>query len=85
MDENKASVINCISLLSNNLDNKAVANRLEESCKKVLRYKYRLGLNNYCPQPDYYVEADINRAMYYNFKQRLYDEAVRRGGHFVEK
>lgn len=67
---------NTIENIVNNLDNKYVADRVEESCRKVLRYKYRLGLNNYHPQPDYYVEADINKAVYYNFKQRLYDEAA---------
>lgn len=67
---------NTIENIVDHMNEAELATRVEESCKKVLRYKYRLGLNNYQPQPDYYVEADINRAVYYNFKQRLYDEAV---------
>lgn len=65
-----------IQVIVNQLNKKEVAKRVEESCKKVLRYKYRLGLNDYRPQPEYYVETDVNQALYYNFKQRLYDEAV---------
>ncbi len=60
----------------NQLDNEEVANRVEESCKKVLRYKYRLDLANYQPQPEQYVDNDLHQEKYNNLKQRLYNEAV---------
>ena len=58
------------------LDNEEVANKVEESCKKILRYKYRLGIANYQPQQESSVENDLHQAKYYNLKQRLYNEAV---------
>ena len=67
---------NTIQVIVNQMDNENVANRVEESCKKVLRYKYRLGVNNYVPQPEVGVESDLNQVKYYNLKQRLYNEAV---------
>lgn len=67
---------NTMQIIINQLDNEEVAKRVEESCKKVLRYKYRLGLNNYIPQPEVGVESDLNQVKYYNLKQRLYNEAV---------
>ena len=60
----------------NQLDNKDVSNRVEESCKKVLRYKYRLGIAKYQPQSESSVDNDLHQAKYYNLKQRLYNEAV---------
>ena len=60
----------------NQLDNKEVADRVEESCRKVLRYKYRLGIAKYQPQPESSVGNDLHQAKYYNLKQRLYNEAV---------
>jgi len=53
-----------------------VYKRVEESCKKILRYKYRLGLDQYQPQPEYPVYNDLHLAQYDNLKQRLYNEAV---------
>lgn len=67
---------NTIQHIVNQLDKEAVAKRVEESCKKVLRYKYRLGMANYQPQQVYSVENDLHKAKYYNFRQRLYNEAV---------
>ena len=58
------------------LDNEEVANRVEESCKKVLRYKYRLGIAKYQPQSELYVGNDLHQMKYENLKQRLYNEAV---------
>ena len=67
---------NTIQIIVNKLDNEEVADRVEESCKKVLRYKYRLGIANYQPQPESSVDNDLHQAKYYNLKQRLYNEAV---------
>ena len=67
---------NTILNIVNQLDNIEVANRVEESCKKVLRYKYRLGIAKYQPQPETSVYNDLHQAKYYSLKQRLYNEAV---------
>lgn len=67
---------NTIDNIVNAIDNPTVANRVEESCKKILRMKYRLGLNHYQPQPVRSAVNDINQLKYYNFRQRLYNEAV---------
>ena len=67
---------NTILFIVNQLDNEEVASRVEESCKKVLRYKYRLGLANYQPQSEMFVDNDLHQLKYDNLKQRLYNEAV---------
>ncbi len=67
---------NTIEIIVNAIDNPTVANRVEESCKKILRVKYRMGLNHYKPQPVESAVNDINQIKYYNFRQRLYNEAV---------
>ena len=38
-----------------------IAARVEESCKKILKYKYRAGLNHYRPLATEYLLADLNR------------------------
>ena len=53
-----------------------IAARVEESCKKILKYKYRAGLNHYRPLATEYLLADLNRGEYLDLKQQLYDEAV---------
>ena len=67
---------NTIQIIVNQLDNYEVRKRVEESCKKVLRYKYRLGLADYQPQSELSVDNDLHQKKYYNLKQRLYNEAV---------
>ena len=67
---------NTILNIVNQLDNEEATNRVEESCKKVLRYKYRLGIANYQPQSELFVDNDLHQTKYYNLKQRLYNEAV---------
>lgn len=67
---------NTILFIENQLNNAEVANRVEESCKKILRYKYRLGIAKYQPQSVEYVDNDLHQAKYYNLRQRLYNEAV---------
>ena len=57
-------------------NNKDVKNRVEESCKKVLRHKYQLGLNNYHKQKVEKLQNDLNQNRYYVLKQLLYNEAV---------
>lgn len=67
---------NTIQAIVNQLDDEDVRNRVEESCKKVLRYKYRLGIADYQPQSELFVENDLHQAKYEILKQRLYNEAV---------
>lgn len=73
MPINPKKTIDFIVAASNKKD---VAKRIEESCKKILRVKYRMGLKNVEPQPLKSASNDINLAKYYNFRQRLYNEAV---------
>lgn len=65
-----------ILYIVNQMDREDVANRVEESCKKVLRYKYRLGIAKYKPQSELFVDNDLHQVSYYNLRQRLYNEAV---------
>lgn len=53
-----------------------VRNRVEESCKKILRHKYQLGLHDYQAQKVERLNNDLNQNRYYLLKQRLYNEAV---------
>lgn len=57
-------------------DDYEVYKRVEESCKKILRYKYRLGLVRHQIQPEHSLYNDLHQAKYDNLKQRLYNEAV---------
>ncbi len=57
-------------------NNEDVRNRVEESCKKVLRHKYQIGLNDYKAQTAEKLHNDLNQNRYYVLKQRLYNEAV---------
>ena len=52
------------------------AMRLEESCKKILRYKYRAGLNHYKPTPTANLMSDLKKKQYTELRQQLYEEAV---------
>ena len=66
-----------INIIINAAKNDAlVRNRVEESCKKVLRHKYQLGLHKYQPQHTERLNNDLNQNKYYLLKQRLYNEAV---------
>ncbi|MBQ3709905.1 MAG: serine hydrolase [Bacteroidales bacterium] len=54
----------------------AIAARVEESCKKILRYKYRAGLSHYAPVSTANLMNDLNSRLYLDLKQQLYDEAI---------
>lgn len=56
-------------------DPKAAA-RLEESCKKILRYKYRTGLNHYEALSTENLMTDLKKKAYTELRQQLYDEAI---------
>lgn len=56
-------------------DPKAEA-RLEESCKKILRYKYRAGLHHYKAIPTANLMTDLKKKSYTDLRQQLYDEAI---------
>lgn len=53
-----------------------IAARVEESCKRILKYKYRAGLNHYQPVATGNLSADLNGQVYHDLKQQLYNEAV---------
>ena len=68
---------NSIQIIINAAENTPeVMDRVEESCKKILTYKYRLGLDNYCAKPQDKLHNDLNENKYYILRQRLYNEAV---------
>ena len=69
----EASMQIIINAAKNNIE---VRNRVEESCKKVLRHKYQIGLNDYEPQKTERLNNDLNQNKYFVLKQRLYNEAV---------
>ena len=50
--------------------------RVEESCKKILRYKYRAGLNNYKAVSTANLMSDLKKDAYIDLRQQLYDEAI---------
>ncbi|PKP53012.1 MAG: hypothetical protein CVT92_06030 [Bacteroidetes bacterium HGW-Bacteroidetes-1] len=50
--------------------------RIEESCKKVLRYKYRAGLHTYRPSFTENLVKDLNRKEYDDLVEQLFAEAV---------
>lgn len=56
-------------------DPKAAA-RVEESCKKILRYKYRSGLNHYHSVSTNNLMADLKKDRYLELRKQLYAEAV---------
>ena len=56
-------------------DPKAAA-RLEESCKKILRYKYRAGLNHYKASSTENLMTDLKKKTYTELRQQLYDESI---------
>jgi beta-N-acetylhexosaminidase len=50
--------------------------RLEESCRKVLRYKYRAGLNTYRPMFTEQLTSDLNKDEYKKLAEKLIAEAI---------
>ena len=52
------------------------AQRVEESCKKILRYKYRAGLNHYKPVSTANLMTDLKKQEYKDLRKQLYAEAV---------
>jgi beta-N-acetylhexosaminidase len=50
--------------------------RLEESCRKVLSYKYKVGLHAYRPSFVENLKNDLNRPDYYQLVDRLFEEAI---------
>ena len=54
----------------------AIAARLEESCKKILKYKYRAGLNRYQPIAVNSLSQSLNSQEYLDLRKQLFGEAV---------
>lgn len=53
-----------------------VMKRVEESCRKVLSYKYLAGLNTYRPSFVEGLHQDLHKESYRLLVQRLFDEAI---------
>ncbi|MDR0970747.1 MAG: serine hydrolase [Lentimicrobiaceae bacterium] len=53
-----------------------VSLRIEESCKKILRYKYRAGLNKYRPSYTENLLTDIKKDTYKQLIEKLYENAI---------
>jgi len=53
-----------------------VASRIEESCKKILTYKYRVQLNHYRPVYVENLTQDLHKREYKQLVQTLYDRAI---------
>ena len=52
------------------------AARLEESCKKILRCKFNIGLHRYQPMPTANLMTDLKKKTYTDLRQQLFDEAI---------
>ena len=57
-------------------EGKLPESRIEESVKKVLRAKYRLGLNNYKPINEANIRAELNTPKAYTLKRQLIQNAM---------
>lgn len=53
-----------------------IAARVEESCKKILKYKYRAGLNHYAPIPTKDIAEDLKKQEYLDLRRQLFAESV---------
>ena len=53
-----------------------IAARVEESCKKILKYKYRAGLSNYTPLSTSKIAEFMNQSDYLDLRRQLFAEAV---------
>jgi len=53
-----------------------VAARIEESCRKVLQYKFRAGLHQYRPAFAENLSKDLNRQEYKDLAYRLFEESM---------
>ncbi len=52
------------------------AARLEESCKKILRYKYRAGLTQFKALSTENLMSDLKKKSYVDLRRQLFEEAV---------
>ena len=68
--------IKTIEIIVGAADDSVVYRRIEESCRKILRIKYRIGLHHYSPQIELGLDNDLKQSRYYNLRQQLYNEAV---------
>lgn len=50
--------------------------RIEESCKKILHYKYKVGLNTYRPSNIEGLSSDLAKPEYQQLNQQLFNESV---------
>ena len=57
-------------------DNLFTEERLAYSVKKILKYKYKAGLNNYCPIEFENLYADLNKKEYKALNLEMYENAI---------
>ena len=70
-------IAKCVSEIKRYLnEGKLPKSRIEESVKKVLRAKYRLGLNDYRPINEANIRADLNTKKAYGLKRQLIQNAM---------
>ena len=50
--------------------------RLAHSVKKILKYKYKAGLNNYCPIEFENLYADLNKQEYRTLNLEMFESAI---------
>lgn len=53
-----------------------IAARVEETCKKILKYKYRAGLNHYHPVAVAGLSSDLNSQGYFDMRRQLFAGAI---------
>jgi len=67
----------CVSEIKRYIsEGKLPESRIEESVKKVLRAKYRLGLNDYRPINEINIRAELNTPKAYTLKRQLIQNAM---------
>ena len=64
------------SIQAATLSDPVVAQRVEESCKKILRYKYRAGLNEYRPVYPENLSRDLHQRAYNQLVESMFENAV---------
>lgn len=57
-------------------ENPVIEERIEESCKKILHYKFHAGLNQYRPVIPELVEKSLQQKRYYQLADQLFEASV---------
>jgi beta-glucosidase-like glycosyl hydrolase/CubicO group peptidase (beta-lactamase class C family) len=72
-----ADVPKAIRTIKTSIDSGQISSqRIEESCRKILMYKYRLGLHAYQPAKSENLLLDLQKTEYQNLVTELYENAL---------